>query len=407
MLELLLLPFFIRAFVVGLILGALMAALGVLVVLRQMSFFSDAIGHSALTGIALGILLNSSPFLGALGFTMFVAALIVALKHYSRLKLDTILGILFPSTMALGVILLRLTPGYRTDLVAYLFGDILTVSGADVGITVVLAAIVGAVLLIAGKKLFSIALSEDLAKSEGINTAAYELLFLLTLAAVIAMAIKLVGIVLVTAMLIIPAATAQNLARSIMGMFAISIVASLVAVSVGMVGSAILDVPSGPAIVLAATFIVIASFMPKRPTKFSAGSALLGVSLVIFGLCLALAGFVWYQGNAATPSAASPTPTGAAAGASDVLSPAIEIDKSLTDQTETIQDNLVVPLRQYYATKDEPLTRIVISPHDDEKYSSVVSLTLRTAENTDRTISFLYDFSNWTPGHLANEPAAQ
>ncbi len=260
MLELLLLPFFVRALAVGLILGILMALLGVLVILRQMSFFSDAIGHSALTGIALGILFHQSPFLGAFMFTIVVAGVIVALRHYSRLKLDTILGILFPSSMALGVILLRLTPGFRTDLVAYLFGDILTVTTSDIGITLILAVIVGCLLTFAGKKLFIITLNEDLAKSQGIRVALYELLLLVTLAAVIAMALKLVGIVLVTAMLIIPAATAQNMARSLVAMFGLSVVVSLVATLVGMFGSALFDIPSGPAIVLVATFLCIISF---------------------------------------------------------------------------------------------------------------------------------------------------
>lgn len=403
MLELLLLPFFIRAFLVGLILGVLMAALGVLVVIRQMSFFSDAIGHSALTGIALGILLNNSPFLGALGFTLLVASLIVAIRHYSRLKLDTILGILFPSTMALGVLLLRLTPGYRTDLVAYLFGDILTVSSTDVGITTLLAMIVGTVLILAGKKLFSIALNEDLAKSEGINTAAYELLFLLTLAAVIAMAIKLVGIVLVTAMLIIPAATAQNLARSIMSMFAISVVAALIAVSFGMVGSALFDIPSGPAIVLAAAFICVCSFIPSRQIKNSAGSTLLGVSIVVFTISLALAGFIWYQGRTIAVTPATPTPTGVAAGASDVLSPSITINPSLLEKAATIQTNLITPVRQHYATRDERLAALTIVPHNDAKYPTKVSLTLIAPDGVSHTISFLYDLSHWTPSHLDND----
>lgn len=264
MLELLLLPFFLRALSVGLLLGILMALLGILVVLRQMSFFSDAIGHSALTGIALGILFYSSPFLGALGFSLLIAAVIVALRYKSRLKLDTILGILFPSSMALGVILLRLTPNYRTDLVAYLFGDILTVNTLDIGIAIILTLIVCAVLLGAGKKLFIMTLNEDLAKSQGINTAAYELLLLLTLAAVIAMAIKLVGIVLVTAMLIIPAATAQNLARSITTMFGISVLASICAVTGGMIGSALFNLPSGPTVVIAAASICLMSFVFTR-----------------------------------------------------------------------------------------------------------------------------------------------
>ncbi|MEX2054892.1 MAG: metal ABC transporter permease, partial [Candidatus Andersenbacteria bacterium] len=111
MLELLAQPFFQRALIVGLILGILMALLGVLVVLRRLSFFADAIGHSALTGIALGLLLQFNPFITALLFAVAVAAGITLVKRFSKLPIDTLLGIAFPAAVAVGVILVRLTPG--------------------------------------------------------------------------------------------------------------------------------------------------------------------------------------------------------------------------------------------------------------------------------------------------------
>lgn len=260
-LGLLAFPFFQRALVIGVILGILMACLGVLVVLRRLSFFADAIGHSALTGIALGILLSINPFLGAFAFALLVAASIALFRHYSRLHLDTLLGVFFPASVSLGVILVQLSPGFQTDLIGYLFGDILTVSRLDVWISIGLAMVVTIILLLVGKKLLTITLDESLAHADGIMVAAYELLFMLMLAAVIALSIKLVGIILVTAMLVIPAASAQNIAASMTSMFVVSIGLSMVAAVSGMILSAVLSVPSGPAIVLTAAFFFAISFI--------------------------------------------------------------------------------------------------------------------------------------------------
>jgi ABC-type Mn2+/Zn2+ transport system permease subunit len=263
MVELFLLPFFQRALLVGLLLGILLATLGVIVVLRRMSFFADAIGHSALTGIALGILLEVNPFLAALAFTLLVALVISIVRERTELHLDTLLGIFFPTAVAIGVILIQRTPGYQTDLINILFGDILTVSTFDVIASIILSGIVLVSLAIAGKRLLTITLDPDLAHTEGIPVALYELILLLILAAVIALTIKLVGILLVTAMMIIPAATAQNTARSMVAMFSISIVVSIIATTTGMLSSAALNVPSGPAIVLAAAVLFALSLVSR------------------------------------------------------------------------------------------------------------------------------------------------
>lgn len=266
MLDLLSLPFFQRALLIGVILGVIMALLGVLVVLRRLSFFADAIGHSALTGIALGLLVNITPFWGALGFAVLIAAAIVGIRYRSNLHIDTLLGVFFPAAMALGVILVQLTPGYQADLIALLFGDILTVSAGDVGISLALGAIVAIVLVWGGKRFISITFDEALAKTEGIPVVAYELLFLLLVAAVIALAIKFVGIILVTALFVIPAASAQNLAGSLAGLFGISVVISLLAVIGGMFLSAAASLPSGPTIVLVAAGIFAISFFARQKT---------------------------------------------------------------------------------------------------------------------------------------------
>lgn len=261
MLDLLLLPFFQRALLTGIILGLLMAVLGVIVILRQLSFFSDAIGHSALTGIALGLLLSFNPFLGGLGVAIAVAITIVLLREKTRLHLDTLLGVMFPSAMALGVLLIQLLPGYQTDLLAILFGDILTVSTLDVVVSLGLALVVAGTILWRGKHFIAIALNEALAHSQGIAVRRYELLFLILLAATIAISIKLVGVILVTALVIIPAATAQNLATSLKRMFAISMIVSLLATTMGMVTSALMSTPSGPTIVLTSALLFVGSFL--------------------------------------------------------------------------------------------------------------------------------------------------
>lgn len=260
MFEIFLTTFFERSLLVGSILGMIMALIGVFVVLRRLSFFSDAIGHSALTGIALGLLLHFNPFLAALAFALVIALAIAFIRTRSRLPIDTLLGVFFPAAVALGVILVYLAPGYRNDLISYLFGDILTVGNLDIVLSLVLGTIVLGVLVIAGKKFILLTFNSELAKAEGLAVSWYETLFLLILAGTIALAIKLVGIVLVTALLIIPAATAQNLSRSLLALFTISVMVGLISVVVGMVLSALLSVPSGPTIVLTGAVLFLLSF---------------------------------------------------------------------------------------------------------------------------------------------------
>ena len=250
MFEILALEFFQRSLLVGSLLAVVLAFLGVFVVLRRLSFFSDAIGHSALTGIAIGLILSINPFLSAVAFALLVAVLIVIVRSKSRLAIDTLLGIFFPTAVSFGVILVYLTPGYQTDLISFLFGDIITVSTSDIVMSSVLLATVVVLLFFAGKALISITLNSDLAKAEGIPVTRYELMFLLVLAGAIALSIKLVGIVLVTAMLVIPAATAQNMARSLATLFSISVLVALITVISGMITSAVAHLPSGPVIII-------------------------------------------------------------------------------------------------------------------------------------------------------------
>ncbi len=261
MLDLLYLPFFQRTLIIGLILGVLMAIVGVFVVLRKMSFFSDAIGHAALTGIALGLLLHVNPYLSALAFTLVIAIGISLLATNTKLPLDTLLGVLFSSSVALGVILVQLTPGYQSDLISFLFGDILAVSEFDIYLTIVVSIIALIIIIFSGKHFIAITFDPNLAQAEGINVRKYELLFMLLLASLIALAIKLVGVVLVTALLVIPAASAQNLTRSLTSMFASSVAISLFSIICGLFLSATLNTPSGPTVVLVSSVLFVTSLL--------------------------------------------------------------------------------------------------------------------------------------------------
>lgn len=262
-LTLLTLPFFQRALIVGLLLSLLMSLLGVIVILRRLSFFADAIGHAALTGIALGLLLQVNPFLSALIYAVLVAFGLAAVQRRSRLPLDSLLGVFFAASVALGVILVQRTPGYQSNLLAFLFGDILTVSRLDVVLTIIITAVALAALARLGKPFISLAFNPSLAKAEGVPVATLERTLLLLLAALVALSIKIVGVILVTALLVIPAATAHNLATSLSRLFTLSALLGPLTVISGMLLSATLNTAPGPTIILTGSSLFALSLIIK------------------------------------------------------------------------------------------------------------------------------------------------
>jgi zinc transport system permease protein len=202
-------------------------------------------------------------FFSALIYVLLVATAISIIKLKSNLHLDTLLGVFFSASVALGVILIQLTPGYQANLISFLFGNILTVSQSDVVLTIFISALALITIILFGKKFIAITFDSALAKAEGIPVATYDLIFFLLLAGTIALSIKLVGVILVTAMLIVPAASAQNIARSLTNMFAISIVIGLLSVAIGMLASVALNSSSGPTIVLTSTIFFTLSLLLK------------------------------------------------------------------------------------------------------------------------------------------------
>jgi ABC-type Mn2+/Zn2+ transport system permease subunit len=247
-----------RALLTGALLGVSCAVLAFFVVLRRMAFIGVGISHAALGGVALGVVLGIPPVLAASVFSVVVAWVIGWIGARGRVSEDTAIGVFFPTAMAFGVALISLSPTYRQDLMGYLFGNILSVRTADVW---VLGALAGTSLLILGlfyKEFLFLGVDEEAARAAGLPATALRYLLLTVLAVTIVASMKVIGAVLVSAFLVIPAATGQAIAGSSRGMLTIGIASALVSVAGGLWLSWLWNLPSGASIVLfgAALFFV-------------------------------------------------------------------------------------------------------------------------------------------------------
>jgi len=240
-----------RALAAGLGVAAIAAPLGCFVVWRRMAYFGDTLSHAALLGVALGVLLGIKPMLGVLIAAVTIGSVLVGLQRFGELAVDTVLGILAHTTLALGVVTLSFFEQVRVDLFAYLFGDILAVMGADLvwifggGVCVV------AVLALVWRPLLSVTVHADLARVEGVPVTAVRLVFVLLLAIVVAVAMRIVGILLITSLLVIPPAAARRLARTPAAMALAAAGIAAAAVVLGLAGSLTWDTPAGPSMVVA------------------------------------------------------------------------------------------------------------------------------------------------------------
>lgn len=252
---------FAQALLAGLALALLLAPLGCFVLWRRMAYFGDAIAHAALLGVALALLSNGAlpVMLGVLGVASIMALLLPRLSRNRKLSPDTVLGVLAYGALSLALVLLSAQAHLRVDVNAYLFGDILAMSGEEILWLWVAAAASASLLLRWRQGLVLSAIDPALAAVEGVNTPRLATYFTLLLAAVIALCIKLAGALLLGALLIIPAAAARLWARSPAQMVALACAISVVAVLGGVRVSFLADAPSGPSMVLAAVLVFAAS----------------------------------------------------------------------------------------------------------------------------------------------------
>lgn len=253
----LLYPFMQRALLTGILIGIITSLLGVLVVLRRSAFFGDAIAHASLAGVALGILTGWHPLLTATGVGVGIAMSLHIMERHTRLALDTVLGFTLPFFMAIGVLLLSLKPGYQPELMSILFGSILTVGHEHLLLIVVITLIVFGVFLRFRPQLVFASFDEEAAQLSGIRVNVMLTGYYILLALVIIASIRAVGIILVNALLIIPAATAKMLATSLARMFVLAPVLGIFSVTGGILLSYYANLPSGPAIVVFAGLLFL------------------------------------------------------------------------------------------------------------------------------------------------------
>ncbi|TDB52916.1 zinc ABC transporter permease subunit ZnuB [Photorhabdus luminescens] len=247
----------------GVLLSIAAGPLGSFVVWRRMSYFGDTLAHASLLGVAFGLLLNISPFYAIIAVTLILAIMLVWLEKRPQLAIDTLLGIMAHSALSLGLVVVSLMSNVRVDLMAYLFGDLLSVTYEDIWLIAIGVAIVTTLLFWQWNALLSITVSQEMAFVDGIKIQRLRVLLMLVTALTIGLAMKFVGALIITSLLIIPAATARRFARTPEQMAGIAIAVGMLAVTGGLAFSAVYDTPAGPSVVLCAAVMFIISLISK------------------------------------------------------------------------------------------------------------------------------------------------
>jgi len=256
-----------RALLALLLVAPPAAAIGVPLVQHRMAFFSDAIGHSAFTGVALGVILGVSPSWTMAAFGALVAVGIVLVKGRTELSPDTVIGVFFSTVVALGIAVISREKGLTRNLQAFLYGDPLAVTDAELAWMAAMFALVAVYLLLLYNRILLLGIHEGFARARGVPVRAVEISFSLAVALVVTAAIRVVGILLVTALLVIPAASARNVARGAASALWGSVGIALLSGFSGIVASWYLDTATGATVVLAASacFAISALYRAARP----------------------------------------------------------------------------------------------------------------------------------------------
>jgi zinc/manganese transport system permease protein len=264
--DLLQLPFMQRALLAGLLTGALGGVLGSVAVLRQLSFFSDALGHSALLGITLGILLGLDPTLVLIPFAVLFALGVDQLARRSRLPTDALLNIVYSSSLALSVLVLSQVRTWTGGIQQLLFGDILGVSWLDLAVILLLLIGAGGYLLLTHRSQILLTIDEPLAISRGVSAGWQRLLFIVVLAVVVAISIKAVGVLLISAFVVIPACASRLVSRRFSLYVLLAALLGAGCAVLGLLASGLFDLPSGPSVVLVQLigFLMALGLAPRR-----------------------------------------------------------------------------------------------------------------------------------------------
>ncbi len=269
MLDVLALGFLQRALVAAALTGGLCSMIGVFVVLRGLAFIGAGTAHAAFAGIALAYLIGAQPMPLAIAFGLGTAWATGLLEERGRLKLDVSIGIFYTATMALAILFIGLMKTYNAEVYGYLFGSILSVTSEELRWTGILAFLVVGLIVLFSKEFFFLAFDQDMAEASGVPARRFFFLLLTLVAVTIVVSLKVVGAILVFALLLIPAATAYQLTSSLRRMMNYSVAIGVLVSVTGVLLSFQFDLPAGPAIVLLATgvFFLSIAFSPKRAPK--------------------------------------------------------------------------------------------------------------------------------------------
>lgn len=252
-----------RALLAGLGLAVIAAPLGCFIVWRRMAYFGETVAQAGLIGIVVGLGLSLNLTASVLAVTLIISLLLVLLGRQQAVPLDSILGLLAHTALALGVIAAALVRGPQIDLMTFLFGDIFAVTAADLRWVFIGGAVALTALMFVWRPLLSLSVHEDLAAAEGVPAERVKLLFVLVLALVVAIAIKIVGVLLTIAFLMMPAAAARPVSETPEQMALFAAIFGMLAVAFGLFLSVTLDTPGGPSIVVVLAAFFAASIAPS------------------------------------------------------------------------------------------------------------------------------------------------
>ena len=254
--------FFIRALIAGVGIAIVVGPLGCFVIWRRLSYFGDTLSHSALLGVTLAYSFSLNISLSVFIVSAVVALLLINLQKRTKLAGDSLLGLLAHSTLAIGLVLIGFLSYIRFDLMGLLFGDILAVTIEDIALVWVGGSVILGILYFIWKSLFSATVNYDLSAAEGMKPEVSNFIFTLLLAGVIALSIKMIGALLITGLLLIPAATARNISNSPNQMVFLATLVGIISVIAGLFTSLELNTSSGPTIIVVALILFIISLVP-------------------------------------------------------------------------------------------------------------------------------------------------
>jgi len=255
--------FIVRAFIAGVIIACIAPMVGTFLVVRRYSLLADTLAHVALAGVAIGLIFQGQPIIISVIFTVLASIGIEYLRKSGKFFAESVLAIFLSGSLALAVVLISIADGFNVDLFSYLFGSITTVSASDIVVISILGAVVFFSVLFMYKYLFFISFDEEVARVRGIRVSALNFALVVMAAVTIAISMRIVGVLLIGALMVIPVLTAMQFARSFKQTFVYAIFVSLLAVVFGIYFSYYLDLATGGTIVVTAIFLFLVSLVLK------------------------------------------------------------------------------------------------------------------------------------------------